>query len=442
MIPMASGGGGAMPFPDPPKGDPGAIAGAARTLHAAADDLHTAHGGLRGASSQLESDWQGYAANAYHAAAGGLTSVATAAAQEFRDCATAVAAYGTALDHAQQEMKRLKHLYDDALRRQAAALKLAQHLAGSITAHTKPAELTRTNTQIGNCNTQAGDAVTEANGYARRATQVKSDFHQTAGRQQEVLDGARPGGHAHGPFGSPFSPTGHPGPGFGAPFTNFNLPGASPGPSGFTPGGLDAYNGVIPVGDPWHSPIPGFGMWMDHITPEAVPTDDLTNVIALLASFGAAGAARDLGGAALKALLESVGGGSAGREVLDRAETRAFQQTLKELMDDGAAHSQPLKGMLAEATQAGRLARAEAALGQGQVRREVVKRIIAAAAHFYRLPPGVQDGLNAFVDHGSTYLNGMVVKLVELQSRLTATGTGSARAAARVIGAILRGLGR
>lgn len=441
MIPMAPGGGGAMPFPDPPKGDPGAIAGAARTLHTAADDLVSAHGGLRGASAQLESDWQGYAANAYHAAAGGLTSVATAAAQEFRDCAAAVAAYGTALDHAQQEMKRLRHLYDEALKRQAAALKLAQHLAGSITPHTKPAEVTRTNTQIGNCDTQAGDAVSEANGYARRATQVKSDFHQSAGRQQQVLDGARPG-HAHGPLGSPFSPTGHPGPGFGAPFTNFNLPGASPGPSGFTPGGLDAYNGVIPVGDPWHSPIPGFGVWMDHITPEAVPTDDLTNVIALLASFGAAGAARDLGGAALKALLESVGGGSAGREVLDRAGSRAFQQTLKELTDDGAAHGEPFRGVLAKARQAEQLARAEAAVSQGAVRRELFKRAIDVISHIRPLPPGVQDGLKAIVDHGSSYLNGMVIKLVSLQSRLNTSGTPASRAAARAIGAILRGIGR
>ena len=97
-------------------------------------------GGLHGASSALESDWQGYAAAAYHSSSQGLAAVASGGAETFRRCAHAVSGYATALDHAQSEIRRLRTLYDDALRRQTAATNLAGWLVGTITPHTKPAD--------------------------------------------------------------------------------------------------------------------------------------------------------------------------------------------------------------------------------------------------------------------------------------------------------------
>ncbi len=91
------------------------------------------------------------------------------------------------------------------------------------------------------------------------------------------------------PQGSPFNPlfrrVGEAGFGFGVPFT------AAFG--GLAPGGLQAFDGVIPVGDPWNSPIPGYGTYMDALHGNATSPDDLTNAIEMVASPGIGSALED-----------------------------------------------------------------------------------------------------------------------------------------------------
>src|SRR6202012_2160370 len=77
-------------FPAPPKGDPGGIIGASRLLSRAAEALEHAEGGLHGANAELEADWQGYAAKAYHSSSNALAQIARGASETFRDCAQAV----------------------------------------------------------------------------------------------------------------------------------------------------------------------------------------------------------------------------------------------------------------------------------------------------------------------------------------------------------------
>lgn len=110
----SGGGPGSAAFPRPPRGSPGGIAAAARALSQAADDLDRADGGLHGASSMLASDWQRYAAAAYHASSDGLAVVARGGDETFRECARAVSGYGRALDRAPWEIRRLCVLCGDA----------------------------------------------------------------------------------------------------------------------------------------------------------------------------------------------------------------------------------------------------------------------------------------------------------------------------------------
>ena len=431
-----SGAPGAAAFPDPPTGSPGEISACARTLANAADDLEHAEGGLRGAGSALASDWQGYAAAAYHSSSQGLAAVAGGGAQTFRECAQAVSGYATALDHAQPEIRRLKTLYDDALRRQAPAASLAGRLVGTITAHTKPAEVTKVQTQATTADGQATDAGIEASGYARQATTALTDFKQASARYAAVLNGQQPG-HPGGPFGSPFSAAGHPGPGFGAPFDSFTLPGGgSPTATGLVPGGLNAYAGVIPVGNPWSSPIPGYGYYKDATTPEAVPSNDLTNLVLLLAPL-AAGPAGDLGESALRQLAESMGIGTGGRAAVDAAERKAFDETFAELRAaEGKSSSFP--GILTRAEQAGRSAAATTEVGQREVTAGWVDVAIDAANRAGVLPAGAKEVLSDVAHRGWAYTSYAAAQLGAFQAKLIGAGGTAARVAANAIGAILR----
>lgn len=437
MINQASAGAGPAAFPDPPKGSPGEISAAARTLTSAADDLEHADGGLRNASAALESDWQGYAAAAYHSSSQALAGVAQGGAGTFRECAHAVSGYAAALDHAQSEIRRLRTLYDDALHRQAAATSLAGRLVGAITPHTKPAEATRLQTQVTTSENQATDAGIEATGYARQATTVLNEFKQKSTGYEAVLNGGQPG-HPGGPFGSPFSPTGHPGPGFGAPFNNFTLPGSgtNPGVAGMVPGGLNAYSGVLPVGNPWASPIPGYGYYKDRTTPEAVPTNDLTNLVLFLAPL-VAGPAGDLGEAALRQLAESMGIGTGGRAAVDAAERKAYDEALAELRAiDGKSSSFP--GILKRATQAGDRAGATTQVAQSEARAGWADIALDAANRAGGLPAPAKEVLSEIAHRGWVYSATGAAKLAGLQASLLNSANPAARIAANAIGAILR----
>ncbi|HEY3728697.1 MAG TPA: hypothetical protein VGL51_16085 [Solirubrobacteraceae bacterium] len=439
---MINGGGstvatGGSVFPEPPKGSPGEISGCSRTLSNAADDLERADGGLRGASSSLEADWQGYAAAAYHSSSEALASVARGGAETFRESAHAVSGYATALDHAQSEIRRLRTLYDEAKHRQAAAANLAGRLVGSLASATKPAEVTRLQSQVTTAEGQSQDAGSEADGYAQRANTVLAEFKQSASRYEQVLNGERPG-RGGGPLGSPFSGAGSAGPGFGAPFNSFALPGNG----SFVPGGLSAYSGVIPVGDdPYNSPIPGFGIYWDGRHENLTSPDDLTNLILLIAPVAGI-PARELGGAALRQLGIKLGIGAGGRAAVDDAGQKALQTTLDRALGSGEAHHQPFSQIVRRSIEAGRMGSATERVAQSQARARLLDAAVKVVDKIHSLPPGLQEGLAEIAHRGSFYLSYGATQLGRLQASLLKSGTPAAQAAARVIGRILSLLGR
>jgi uncharacterized protein YukE len=438
---------GSAAFPDPPKGSPGEIAACAHTLSGAADDLERADAGLRGVSSGLQADWQGYAAAAYHSSSEALASVARGGSQTFRECAHAVSGYGTALDHAQSEIRRLRTLYDDAKIRQAAAANLAGRLGTALMAAHKQPEVTRLETQVTTVQGQSQDAGTEADGYARRATTVLTEFKQASRGYEQTLSGVQPG-QPGGPLGSPFSPTGHPGPGFGAPFNSFSMPGAG----GLVPGGLSAYNGVIPVGNPWASPIPGYGYYKDATTPEAVPDGDLTNLILLLGPIAAA-PLKELGGEALSALARELGLGAGGRTAVEEAgQSAAVKRGLARLetvLDkDGkevlGPDGQPLTKIGPGQAAQRRLAEAEQQIQQDTNRIELGNRIADGLdkLHAMPLPESVRTILVHVAEHRIVYVTAVAAQLTTARDALLRAGTPVALRAAQVLDGILSHVGR
>jgi uncharacterized protein YukE len=429
MIPSGSGGGaGNTPFPDPPKGDPGGITGAARTLTSAAEDLEHAEGGLHGANAELEADWQGYAANAYHFSSTTLTHVARGAAETFHSCAHAVSGYASALESCQSEIKRLRHAWEKAKHRQTANDALALKLLNSITPDTKPHEATRITTQAGTASQQATDAGTEADGYAQRATAALNEFKQKASGYQSTLEGYAPG-EAPGPFGAPFTAPGTPGRTFGLPSDGFDLPA--------DPHALDPYNGVIPVGDPWNSPIPGFGVYKDATTPEVEPTDDLTNVIMLVTTLGG-GAAVDLGANALKALAEDVGVGSLGRGAVKEAYDKAAKDVIDKAIASGEGRSSSFVNILKRARAAGANQAAETQVAQREARAELIDSLLEPADQAAVIPDGVKDVVSQLMHNGWAYTSYSAAKLDAVRTALLKTDNPGANAAARIIGTILR----
>jgi len=429
------GGPGSAAFPAAPQGSPGGIAAAARTLSQAGDELDRAEGGLHGASSMLASDWQGYAAAAYHSSSDGLASVARAGAETFRECAQAVSGYGRALDHAQSEIRRLRVLYDEAKSHQTAASGLASRLEGALLAATKQSEVTRLDTQIKTATGQGQDAGHEADGYALQASHVLTEFRAAEARYAAVLSGDRPGSPG-APFAFPFSGGGSPGPGFGVPFNAFGPLGAG----SFVPGGLNAYNGVIPVGNPWSSPIPGYGVYMDATRPEAVPTDDLTDAILFIAPLFA-GPVGDLGASALRQLAADFGIGAAGRAAVTDAGQEAIDRALAEAFSSGATRYTRLSEIIRGALKDGNLARAEAEIEQGETRAALSDLALKIADEKDLLPSGASDILSELAEHGWVYKGNAIAKLVTVRDALLRLGTPAGRAAARALDGILNTIG-
>ncbi len=432
MIGGGAGGGGSATgnatFPDPPKGDPGGITTAARALRNAADDLEHAEGGLHGAKAELEADWQGYAAAAYHSSSSTLARITRGAAETFKDCAHAVSGYATALDHCQSEIKRLRHAWQAAKHRQAANEALALKLTTSITATTKPDDATRISTQATTASGQATDAGTEADGYAQRATTALNEFTHKASAYRGTLEGSSPG-EAPGPFGASFAAPGTPGRSFGLPSDGFPL---SADPNALTP-----YNGVIPVGDPWNSLISGYGFYKDATTPEVEPTDDLTNAILLIATLGGSGGV-DLGANALKAVAERLGIGAAGREAVTEAGEQAYEKEIAEAIASGEGKHASFVRILARAREARLGAGAETESAQQEARADLIDGLLDNADKAGVLPDGVKDAVADLAHNGWAYTSYTTAKLDAVRTALLKTSNPAARAAARIIGTILR----
>jgi uncharacterized protein YukE len=426
----SGGASGGAAFPDPPTGDPGAITSAGRTLTNAADELEHADGGLQTATGALASDWQGYAAAAYHASSTALASVARGGAETFRECAHAVTGYAAALDQAQTQIKHLKIQYDDAQRRQQAADILSGRLGTALSTAKKPAEVTKLSTQVTNATNQATDAGHEADGYARHATTILEHFKQQASNYEQALNGQRPGPPG-GPFGSPFSGTGSPGPGFGAPFAN--APGISGPATGVVSGGLDPYSGVIPVGpDPYKSPIPGYPTYYDSRHQNLASPDDLTNLI-LLAAPLAAGPIKELGPDAARALARALGIGEGGRAAVTDAGDKAANDVgrgLDRLFKDKNGDTQLKPG----SSKARREAEGAVQEGQHETRVTVTGQVLDGLGKAgVPIPAGVRDVLTHYLQNRIAY----TAQLTAARETLIRVGTPAALKAAGVIERIL-----
>ncbi len=431
MIPGGTGGGGTgnAPFPDPPKGDPAGLTSAARSLGNAADDLENAEGGLHGANAELEADWQGYAANAYHSSSSTLAHVARGASETFRECAHAVSGYAAALDQCQSEIKRLRHAWEKAKQRQAANDALALKLVNSITPTTKPDDATRINTQVTTATGQATDAGIDADHYALRANHALTEFKHKASTYQTTLEGYSPG-EAPGPFGAPFTAPGTPGRTFGLPSDGFPLPGDAHS--------LDPYNGVIPVGDPWNSPIPGYGVYKDATTPEVAPVDDLTNLVLLVSTLGGS-AAVDVGANALKALAEELGVGSLGRGAVGAAYDKAAQEAVDKAIASGEGRSSKFINILKRARAAGDDAAVEKEVAQHEARADLLDALMedadqAGALHY----DGIKEVVTQLARNRWAYTSYTTARLDAVRTALLKSDNPAAQAAARIIGTILR----
>ncbi|MGH2892155.1 MAG: hypothetical protein ACRDPM_02640, partial [Solirubrobacteraceae bacterium] len=354
--------------------------------------------------------------------------VARAAAETFRDCAHAVSGYATALDHCQSEIKRLRHVWEHAKHRQAANEALALKLTTSITATTRPDAATRINTQAATASGQATDAGVEADGYALRATTALNQFTHKASSYRGRLEGYSPG-EAPGPFGAPFTAPGTPGRTFGLPSDGVQLPGDAHS--------LDPYNGVIPVGDPWNSPIPGYGIYKDATTPEVEPTDDLTNFVLLIATLGG-GSAADFGGNALKAIAERLGLGTAGRQAVKEAGEEAYEKEIADAIASGEGKHASFVKILQRARDARLGAGAETESAQQEARADLIDDLLDNADKAGVVPDGVKDVVAELAHHGWAYTSYTTAKLDAVRTALLKTSNPAARAAAKIIGTILR----
>lgn len=383
-IATTTGAGSAAAFPEPPTGSPGEIEAIARSLQQAATELEHTERGLTSATEALVADWSGYAANAYRSSSGALAAAARGASATVRDCAEAVAGYARALETTQTDMARLKRLYDDAKGRETAAAATATTLGGHLAAATKPAAIHQLDGDISNANHQAFDAGEEATGYAIQASHSVDEFHRLETRYIQTLTGGQTSVAGRSlPAGSPFAPafsgTGAAGVGFGVPYTAFG---------GIVPGGLSGYDGVIPVGDPWHSDIPGYGAYLDGRTP-VEPTDDLTDAITFVAAPFAGKAAEELLVTGGRAFMEDVGIGGAGQEAAARAGQDAY---LKDFYSGDYRTGDPLNtAKMGRALQARQAGAATMEAGQEETQNRLSAQILDALDKADRIPPGVKE---------------------------------------------------
>lgn len=381
-IGSANSGGG---FPTPPTGSPGEISQVARLLSQAAAELEQTQRGLTNATEALVADWAGYAANAYRSSSGALAAASRGAGASLRECAAAVSGYGAALETAQAELTRLRGLYEEAKAREAAAAATAATLGGHLASAKKPAAMHQLQGDISGADHQASGAGEEASGYAQRALQVLDEFHREENRYMQTLAGgadvaAGRSLPAGSPFAAPFAGVGATGPGFGVPYTEFG---------GIVPGGLAGYEGVIPVGNPWNSDIPGYGTYLDSRTQNLQPTSDLTDAITFLAAPVAGKAAEELLVTGGRAFMEDVGIGSTGREAAAQAGRNAEES---DFFSGNFRTGDPLNSAkLARGMRANRLATAAKQAAQDETRTRVLVNALDVLNRASVIPTGVKE---------------------------------------------------
>jgi uncharacterized protein YukE len=233
-------------FPEPPKGSPGGVRGAARAIGKAGAQLESVGQGLRGASGALAADWEGWAAGSYQACVTGLGGPLRVGADQFAECEAAISDYADTLERAQEEIKRLHALWVDAKSREASALSQYNALSMQL-ASAKPKEVAGIQDSLGDASSAAGSAGTEAAQLVQKAQEELERFEEESERQANVLNGSDPftsGSLSLGPGAGLF--------GGAASALSFGVP----------PNGLGHLNGTITVQHPIRTVAKGPGEWL------------------------------------------------------------------------------------------------------------------------------------------------------------------------------------
>jgi uncharacterized protein YukE len=407
-------------FPEPPKGSPGGVRDAARSLQSAGRRLDDVAAGLRASAGGLGEDWKGDAAGRFRLATEGLATVARDAGATFDDCAATVRGYADALEHCQDELKRLKKAYDEAVAQATTAAGQVAQLTGALRVPDPAPHLAG---QL----SRASDAESQASGDAHqilgRAHNALNDFHDHARHAESVLNGQQvghperlpPGAHPMG-FG--------PGPSVGV------GNGLNPG-FGIPMGGLSPYDGLVRVNDPWNNDVPGFSTYWDGTHPSAVPTEDLTNAVMFAAGgvgmIGIDGlrfAASEIAGS----VARSLGMGSA-----RGAARAAYDEALEEAVAigrPGVARATSLRERWIAGRNAGRTAYAEESVRWRAARAATFRRALEIGSKLgLKIPDGFPELASHIYQYSTEYKYKILFYILDLRAKLAVKGVAGAAAA-------------
>jgi uncharacterized protein YukE len=415
-------------FPEPPKGSPGGVRDAARSLQSAGRRLDDVAAGLRASAGGLGEDWKGDAAGRFRLATEGLATVARDAGATFDDCAATVRGYADALEHCQDELKRLKKAYDEAVAQATTAAGQVAQLTGALRVPDPAPHLAG---QL----SRASDAESQASGDAHqilgRAHNALNDFHDHARHAESVLNGQQVGHPERLPPGA--RPMGFgPGPSVGV------GNGLNPG-FGIPMGGLSPYDGLVRVNDPWNNDVPGFSTYWDGTHPSAVPTEDLTNAVMF-----AAGGVGMIGIDGLRFAASEIAGSLArsfGVQSTRAASRRAGAEAFDEALGLGRGGSVRATRMT-DRLRAADGARTEAAAAEVMRIRAARVQLIKVVGDVLprlgvKIPQGLADVIAHAYEFSSEYKYKVIYHLLELRAKLAAKGA-AGQAAVDAIDALMR----
>lgn len=432
-------------FPDPPKGSPGGIRAAARSIEDAGRDFETASRGLTAASGALQADWQGWAAGTYLSCSRGLSTAIQTGADTFEPCGKAISAYADVLDATQDEIKRLRTLWVAAKQKEAAAGNALSGLAGQLLS-AKPAEASGIEDRMsaaGDAEAAAGD---EAAKLMRKAYEELEEFERKAKEQEDVLSGdsLSPFSGALGLGAGPFAAgvgSGLLGPGFGVP-----------------PGGLGYFSGVVGVDHPMYESengalwrffggadsemvedegaatnIPGFlGFWEVKNGVQngsAEPDHSLLNPVDLavtIATGGLAGAARK----GLTSAAERIAGGlslTGRREAVEMATLQAEREVAAVLAAPTRNRAAAIKAAGIDAA-----AKKELEIDASQAR-SIKSALDLAGKAGVPLPPAAAEIADNLIGNQAVYRYYVQAQLLRAQLWLEGKGGASAARAAEAL---------
>jgi len=251
---------------------------------------------------------------------------------------------------------------------------------------------------------------------------VLEEFRLRERRAQAALSGQAPQGpQTLAAASAAFGPGPVSAPGVGGAGWGFGVP----------LGGLPAFGGVVPVGDPWKSDIPGYGIYLDSRSSATSP-DDLTNAILF-----AAGGLGSIGVDGVKALgTEALGTVSrgltldGGRAIAADAERNALADAIKQ----EARHSESFVNAIQRGTARARIT---GQLAAGEARSNTVRMAIDAAGRVLPIPQGAAEVAQSVYRFHQELRYAALFRVLDVASRIEAHGPAGGAAA----GAIRRALG-